>query len=93
VESYIALLEAFMKAIEQPSLEQLAQRKAALERKRRQRAREKARSHQAMVDQWTTHGQKATLQAEYDRGIATGDSWREIGDSLGQIVKGWERGR
>src|ERR1700733_5676152 len=39
-----------MKAIEQPSLEQLVQRKAALERKQRQRAREKARSHQAMVD-------------------------------------------
>ena len=39
-----------MKAIEQPSLEQLAQRKAALNRKQRQRAREKARSHQAMVD-------------------------------------------
>jgi len=39
-----------MKAIEQPSLEQLAQRKAALQRKQRQRAREKARSHQAMVD-------------------------------------------
>jgi hypothetical protein len=39
-----------MKAIEQPSQEQLAQRKGALERKRRQRAREKARSHQAMVD-------------------------------------------
>jgi hypothetical protein len=39
-----------MKTIEQPSLEQLSQRNAALERKRRQRAREKARSHQAMVD-------------------------------------------
>jgi hypothetical protein len=39
-----------MKTIDQPSLEQLAQRKAALERKQRQRAREKARSHQAMVD-------------------------------------------
>lgn len=39
-----------MKTIEQPSLEQLAQRKAALERKQRQRAREKTRSHQAMVD-------------------------------------------
>jgi hypothetical protein len=50
VESYIAPLEAFMKAIEQPSLEQLAQRKAALERKQRQRAREKARSHKSMVD-------------------------------------------
>jgi hypothetical protein len=42
---------------------------------------------------WTTHGQKATLEAEYNRGIATGKSWREIGASLGQIVKGWERGR
>ena len=40
-----------MKTIEQPSLEQLAQRKAALGRKQRQRAREKARSHQAMVAQ------------------------------------------
>src|SRR5579863_2962155 len=39
-----------MKAIEQPSLEQLAQRKGNLQRKQRQRAREKARSHQAMVD-------------------------------------------
>jgi hypothetical protein len=42
---------------------------------------------------WTTHGQQATLRAEYDRGIATGKSWREIGASLGQIVKSWERGR
>ena len=42
---------------------------------------------------WTTHGQQATLQAEYDRGIATGKAWREIGASLGQIVKGWECGR
>ena len=42
---------------------------------------------------WTTHGQQATLQAEYDRGIATGKSWREIGASLGQIVKSWECGR
>jgi hypothetical protein len=39
-----------MKAIDQPSPEQLAQRKAALERKQRQRTREKARSHQAMVN-------------------------------------------
>jgi hypothetical protein len=50
MESHIASLEVRMKTIEQPSLEQLAQRKAALERKQRQRAREKARSHQAMVD-------------------------------------------
>ena len=45
------------------------------------------------MTQWTTHGQKATLQAEYDRGIATGKSWREIGAALGQIIKIWERGR
>jgi hypothetical protein len=30
---------------------------------------------------------------EYDRGIATCKSSREIGAALGQIVKGWERGR
>jgi hypothetical protein len=42
---------------------------------------------------WTTHGQQAILQAEHDRGIAGGKSWREIGAALGQIVKGWERGR
>jgi hypothetical protein len=45
------------------------------------------------MTQSVTHSQKATLQAEYDRGIATGKSWREIGAGLGQIVKGWERGR
>jgi hypothetical protein len=39
-----------MLAIEQPTLEQLAKREANLQRKRRQRAREKARSHQAMED-------------------------------------------
>jgi hypothetical protein len=45
------------------------------------------------MTQWTTHGQRATLEAEYNRGIATGKSWREIGAALGQIVKGRERGR
>jgi hypothetical protein len=45
------------------------------------------------MTQWTTHSQKATLEAEYNRGIQIGKTWREIGDSLGQIVKGWERGR
>jgi len=45
------------------------------------------------MTQWVTHSQRATLQAEYDRGIATGKSWREIGSALGQIVKEWERGR
>jgi hypothetical protein len=39
-----------MKTIEQPSPEQLAKREANLQRKQRQRAREKARSHKSMVD-------------------------------------------
>jgi hypothetical protein len=48
---------------------------------------------ESYLKQWRTHGQRATLQAEYDRGIATGKSWRQIGAALGQIVRGWERGR
>jgi hypothetical protein len=44
------------------------------------------------MTQWTTHGQQAIVQGEYDRGIATCKSWREIGSALGQIVRGWERG-
>ena len=39
-----------MQTMEDPSPELLAKRKANLQRKQRQRAREKARSHQAMVD-------------------------------------------
>jgi hypothetical protein len=39
-----------MESIVQPTPEQLAKRKANLERKQRQSAREKARSHQAMED-------------------------------------------
>jgi hypothetical protein len=39
-----------MEPIEQPTLEQLTRRNGNLKRKQRQRAREKARSHQAMVD-------------------------------------------
>jgi len=45
------------------------------------------------LKEWVTPGQRDKLQAEYDAGIATGKSWREIGAALGQIVKGWERGR
>ena len=39
-----------MEPIEQPTPELLTKRKANLERKQRQRVREKARSHQAMED-------------------------------------------
>lgn len=42
--------------------------------------------------QWTTHGQQAILQAEYNRGMTTGKSWCEIDAAVGQIVKGWNRG-
>jgi hypothetical protein len=48
---------------------------------------------QMHLKEWVTPGQRDKLQAEYDAGIATGKSWREIGSALGQIVKGWERGR
>jgi hypothetical protein len=36
---------------------------------------------------------KQHVQVEFDRGIETGKSWREIGAALGRIVKSWERGR
>jgi hypothetical protein len=39
-----------MQPLEQPTPEQLAKRKANLERKQRQCAREKARSHQAIQE-------------------------------------------
>jgi hypothetical protein len=45
------------------------------------------------LKEWVTEGQRAKLEAEYNSGISTGKSWREIGAALGQIVKGWERGR
>jgi hypothetical protein len=48
---------------------------------------------QLHLKQWITQGQRAKLEAEYYAGIATGKSWREIGTALGQIVKGWQRGR
>ena len=48
---------------------------------------------QLHLKEWVTPGQRDKLEAEYDAGIATGKSWREIGTALGQIVKGWERGR
>jgi hypothetical protein len=48
---------------------------------------------QLHLKQWVTPGQRAKLEAEYNAGIATGKSWREIGSALGLIVKGWERGR
>jgi hypothetical protein len=48
---------------------------------------------QLHLKEWVTPGQRVKLEAEYNSGIATGKSWREIGAALGQIVKGWKRGR
>jgi hypothetical protein len=45
------------------------------------------------LKEWVTPGQRAKLEAEYNAGIATGKSWREIGAALGQIVRAWQRGR
>jgi hypothetical protein len=45
------------------------------------------------LKEWVTPGQRAKLEAEYNAGIASGKSWREIGAALGQIVRGWQRGR
>jgi len=45
------------------------------------------------LKEWVTKGQRVKLEAEYNAGIASGKNWREIGAALGQIVKGWERGR
>ena len=48
---------------------------------------------QLHLKEWVTPGQRAKLEAEYNSGIASGKSWRDIGAALGQIVKGWKRGR
>lgn len=48
---------------------------------------------QLHLKEWVTPGQRVKLESEYNAGIASGKSWREIGAALGQIVKGWERGR
>jgi hypothetical protein len=48
---------------------------------------------QLHLKEWVTPGQRDKLQAEYNAGIASGKSWREIGTALGQIVKSRERGR
>ena len=42
---------------------------------------------QLHLKEWVTPGQRAKLEAEYNAGIATGKSWREIGAALGQIDK------
>jgi hypothetical protein len=48
---------------------------------------------QMHLKEWVTPGQRAKLEAEYKAGIATGKSWREIGMSLGLMVRDQQRGR
>jgi hypothetical protein len=55
-----------MQAVEKPTLEQLTKRKANLERKQRQRAREKARSFQALQD----HLEKLRAEKMHEEGVA-----------------------
>jgi hypothetical protein len=71
-----------MQATEQPTLEQLAKRKANLERKQRQRAREKARSLQAMQ----AHLEKVKNDQMNAEGIARRTKRNQC--SLGEISPG-----
>jgi len=48
---------------------------------------------QLHLKEWVTQGQRAKLEAEYNAGIAAGRSWRDIGTSLGALVKDQRRGR
>ena len=71
-----------MQTIEQPTPEQLAKRKANLERKQRQRAREKARSFQAMQ----AHLEKVKNDQMNAEGIARRTKLNQC--SLGEISPG-----
>ena len=71
-----------MQAVEKPTLEQLAKRKANLERKQRQRAREKARSFQAMQ----AHLEKIKGDRMNAEGIARRTKLNQC--SLGEISPG-----
>jgi hypothetical protein len=71
-----------MQATEQPTLEQLAKRKANLERKQRQRAREKARSLKAIED----HLEKLRAREMNAEGIARRTKLNQC--SLGEIRPG-----
>jgi hypothetical protein len=71
-----------MQPLEQPTPEQLAKRKANLERKQRQRAREKARSFQAMQ----AHLEKIKSDRMNEEGIARRTKRNQC--SLGEISPG-----
>jgi hypothetical protein len=48
---------------------------------------------QLHLKEWVTPGQRAKLEGEYEAGIATGKSWRDIGTSLAAIIRDQQRGR
>jgi hypothetical protein len=48
---------------------------------------------QLYLKEWVTPGQRAKLEGEYNAGIASGKSWREIGAALGALVRDQHRGR
>jgi len=45
------------------------------------------------LKEWVTQGQRAKLEGEYNAGIASGKSWRDIGTSLAAIIRDQQRGR
>ena len=48
---------------------------------------------QLHLKEWVTQGQRAKLEGEYNAGIASGKSWRDIGTSLAAIIRDQQRGR
>jgi hypothetical protein len=48
---------------------------------------------QLHLKEWVTQGQRAKLEGEYNAGIASGKSFRDIGTSLAAIIRDQQRGR
>jgi hypothetical protein len=48
---------------------------------------------QLHLKEWITQGQRAKLEGEYNSGVSSGKSWREIGTALGALVRDQRRGR
>jgi hypothetical protein len=75
-------MEVFMQPLEQPTPEQLAKRKPNLERKQRQRAREKAQSLKAMQD----HLEKLRAEKMNEEGIVRRSKRNEC--AFGEVSPG-----
>jgi hypothetical protein len=48
---------------------------------------------QLYLKEWITAGQRVKLEGEYNAGIASGKSWRDIATSLADIIRDQQRGR